>query len=183
MNLVGAQYQTQSPSFFQAAVITPTYHPRPSLSSLLSGGWPAPWEGERGNWEAGGLEGAIIASLTLHLMEITLLWHKRAGCSSPCSAAYSPPHTRILTVALITCARERCSCWPDYLMVQLLRAGSMATSSLLEKAKQSPVLVCCSSEFPGFWKYRLLGPPLEFLIWLSGGGPNVVALQILSCIK
>lgn len=30
------------------------HHPhRPFLHSLLSGGWPTSWEGERGNWEAG----------------------------------------------------------------------------------------------------------------------------------
>lgn len=53
MSLVEAQHQTQSPSCCQATVITSTSHPRPSLPSL-SGGWPAPWEGERGNWEARG---------------------------------------------------------------------------------------------------------------------------------
>lgn len=57
----GAQHQTPSPSFCQAAVVTPTPHPRLSLPSLWSGVWPAPWEGERENWEAGGLEGAIAA--------------------------------------------------------------------------------------------------------------------------
>lgn len=54
MSLLEAQHQTQSPACCQAAVITPTSHPRPSLPSLLSGGWPALWEGERGNWEIDG---------------------------------------------------------------------------------------------------------------------------------
>lgn len=79
---------TQSPSCCQAAVITPTSHPSPSLPSLLSGGWPAPWKGERGNWEARGAGESTTTSLTLHLMEITLLWHRKTG-RSPGSAAQS----------------------------------------------------------------------------------------------
>lgn len=124
----GAQHQTPSPSFCQAAVVTPT--PTPGFLFLACGqeaglllGKVREKTGRLGGWrEPSQLSDSASDGNNTSLAQRS--WcQPRLSCTfssgtGPASPLPPPSPARILKVSLLTCVKKRCSYWPDYLMVQ-----------------------------------------------------------------